>query len=123
MPARLKKPRTSVLLSGRGYNRDRIPWIKSAFPPCDGCLTALWLMTISFMVRCAFLPTPTIAEGGERYPEGESNLLFDWSMLVDTVALGLSYAWLCCGVIVLLGLTGLFVTLWAASKRREQAEE
>jgi hypothetical protein len=68
-------------------------------------------------------PTPSSAGGGERYPEGESNLLFDWSMLVDSLALGLSYAWLCCGVIVLLGLAALFVALWAASKRREQGEE
>jgi hypothetical protein len=68
-------------------------------------------------------PTPPEANGGERYPEGESNLLFDWSMLVDSLALGLSYAWLCCGFIVFLGLAAVFVVLWAASRRREQGEE
>jgi hypothetical protein len=44
-------------------------------------------------------------------------------MLVDSLALGLSYAWLCCGVIVLLGLAALFAVLWAASRRRDGGGE
>lgn len=68
-------------------------------------------------------PTLSSSSGGDRYAEGESNLLFDWNMLVDSLALGLSYAWLCCGVIVLFGLAAFFLVLWAASRRREPGEE
>ncbi len=62
-------------------------------------------------------------DGTERYPEEDSNLLFNWTMLFDSVALGLSYVWLCCGVLVLVGVPIFFVALWVAGRRRQQGEE
>jgi hypothetical protein len=58
-----------------------------------------------------------------RYPEGESNLEFEWGMLFDSVSLFLSYAWLCCGVLIFLAVPVIFIVLWVASKRRQQQEE
>jgi len=74
-------------------------------------------------------PTPTSTlvsaeqDGTERYAQEDSNLLFDWTMLFDSVALGLSYVWLCCGVLVLIGVPIFFIALWVAGRRREQGEE
>ncbi len=77
-------------------------------------------------------PTPLPAEGegdaaaGEdrqRYPEGESSLEFEWGMLFDAVALGLSYAWLCCGILIVLGVPLFFLVLWVASRARQQRTE
>lgn len=48
---------------------------------------------------------------------GGSGLLFDWGMLFDSVALAMTYIWLCCGVLVLAGIPVVFVVLWMASKR------
>jgi len=58
-----------------------------------------------------------------RYPEGESNLQFEWGMLFDSVSLFLSYAWLCCGVLIFLAVPLVFIVLWVAGKRRQQQEE
>jgi hypothetical protein len=44
-------------------------------------------------------------------------------MLFDSLALGASYVWLCCGILLLLGIPAVFVALWAASKRRAEQEE
>jgi hypothetical protein len=44
-------------------------------------------------------------------------------MLFDSLALAASYLWLCCGVILLLGVPLLFIVLWVASRRRNQPEE
>jgi hypothetical protein len=44
-------------------------------------------------------------------------------MLFDSVALGLTYMWLCCGVLVLFGIPVVFVILWVASKRQAQAQD
>jgi hypothetical protein len=62
-------------------------------------------------------PTPD----DPRYSEGDSNLRFDLGMLFDSVALGLTYMWLCCGVLVLFGIPVVFIILWVASKRQAQA--
>jgi hypothetical protein len=43
-------------------------------------------------------------------------------MLFDSVALAVSYLWLCCGVFVLLGIPLFFLILWIASKRRQQQQ-
>jgi hypothetical protein len=69
--------------------------------------------------------TPGEPSSGDenRYPEGDSNLTFDWSMLVDSAALAISYVWLCCGAIILIGIPVIFAVLWTASKRREQVED
>jgi hypothetical protein len=68
---------------------------------------------------------PDVGEAGEpvRYPEEESNLRFEWGMLFDSVALGLSYIWLLCGVVLVLSLAGLFVALWLASRRNAQEDD
>jgi len=68
-------------------------------------------------------PVPAEQDGTERYAQEDSNLLFDWTMLFDSVALGLSYVWLCCGVLVLVGVPIFFLALWVAGRRREQEEE
>lgn len=68
-------------------------------------------------------PVPAEQDGTERYAQEDSNLLFNWTMLFDSVALGLSYVWLCCGLLVLVGVPIFFIALWAAGRRREQGEE
>jgi hypothetical protein len=62
-------------------------------------------------------PTP---DESQRYAEGDSNLKFEWGMLFDSVALLLSYLWLCCGGLLFLAIPILFAVLWIASKRRQQ---
>jgi hypothetical protein len=71
-------------------------------------------------------PSPTLegtaAEPG-RYASEDAALRFDWGMLFDSVALGVSYAWLCCGVLFLVSVPVVFIILWVVSNRRkEQAE-
>jgi hypothetical protein len=74
-------------------------------------------------------PASTIAaatattDPSQRYPEEDTGLRFDWGMLFDSVALGASYVWLCCGILLLVGIPAVFVALWAASKRRAEQEE
>jgi cytoskeletal protein RodZ len=65
-------------------------------------------------------PTP---DENQRYAGEDSNLKFEWGMLFDSVALFLSYAWLCCGGLLFLAIPLVFVVLWVASKRRQPQEE
>jgi hypothetical protein len=65
-------------------------------------------------------PTP---DENQRYAEEDSNLKFEWGMLFDSVALFLSYIWLCCGGVLFLAIPLFFVVLWVASKRRQQQRE
>lgn len=65
-------------------------------------------------------PTP---DEDQRYAEGESNLKFEWSMLFDSVALLLSYLWLCCGGLLFLAIPLMFVILWVVGRRRQEQEE
>ena len=65
-------------------------------------------------------PTP---DGDQRYSGEDSNLQFEWGMLFDSLALFLSYTWLCCGGLLFLAIPLIFVVLWVASKRRQQQEE
>jgi len=58
----------------------------------------------------------------ERYPEGESNLRFEWGMLFDSVALFFSYVWLCCGILLFIAIPFLFFVLWRASTSRQEEE-
>jgi hypothetical protein len=44
-------------------------------------------------------------------------------MLFDSVALLLSYLWLCCGGLLFLAVPLMFVILWVASRRRQEQEE
>lgn len=62
------------------------------------------------------------SDEGQRYPEEESKLKFEWGMLFDSLALFFSYAWLCCGILVFLAVPVLFVVLWRASNRRREQE-
>lgn len=58
----------------------------------------------------------------QRYPEGESNLRFEWGMLFDSMALFFSYVWLCCGILLFIAVPIFFFVLWRASAaRREEA--
>ena len=71
--------------------------------------------------------SPTASTGElqdlQRYADGESRFRFELPMLFDSLALAASYLWLCCGVILLLGVPLLFIILWIASTRRKQVEE
>jgi hypothetical protein len=44
-------------------------------------------------------------------------------MLFDSIALFLSYLWLCCGALIFMAIPVVFVVLWVASKNRRQQEE
>lgn len=72
-------------------------------------------------------PTASSDESGAelppRYADSESDLRFDWGTLFDSLALGLSYAWLCCGVVLMLGLPILFVALWSRGRREQESTE
>lgn len=59
----------------------------------------------------------------DRYPDDDSNLEFEWGMLFDSMALGLSYAWLCCGVFFMLLLPLGFLALWVVARRRRRRME
>ena len=63
-------------------------------------------------------PTAQVPADAQRYSGDESDVSFDWGMLFDTVALGVSYVWLCCGILLLLAIPLVFVVLWVASRRR-----
>ena len=44
-------------------------------------------------------------------------------MLFDSVALGMTYLWMCCGALALFAVPVAFVVLWVAGKRYRQSEE
>lgn len=67
-------------------------------------------------------PVPTEV-AGDRYADEDSNLRFDWRLLFDSVALGLSYLWLGCGALLLLAVPLFFFVLWFLGKRREEEGE
>jgi hypothetical protein len=61
--------------------------------------------------------------GSERYPAEDTSLKFDWGVLFDSLALGISYVWLCCGVLLFVTIPVVFVILWVVSKRRQEQEQ
>jgi hypothetical protein len=70
-------------------------------------------------------PSETAELGAEadqdlRYPEGESNLKFEWGMLFDSLALFFSYAWLFCGILLFISVPLLFFILWRSSAQRQE---
>jgi cytoskeletal protein RodZ len=67
-------------------------------------------------------PEPTEDEV-QHYADENADLTFEWGMLFDSVALGASAVWLCCGVLVVLGIPVFFFALWVVGKRRRQDEE
>jgi hypothetical protein len=69
----------------------------------------------------ATLVEPTVMPDEQgRYADEDTGLKFEWGMLFDSAALGLSYLWLCCGVFIVLGIPVFFVILWVAGKRRRR---
>jgi hypothetical protein len=61
--------------------------------------------------------------GWQRYPSDASNVSYQWGMLFDSVALGLSYVWLGCGILIFVTIPVAFAVLWVVSKRRQQPLE
>ncbi len=59
------------------------------------------------------------SDTSQRYPDEKTSYRFDWAELLDSVALGASYLWLCCGILVFLAVPVLFLALSIASKRRQ----
>lgn len=109
---------------------DTPPVLPSETPTLAPSATPTLTPTESLPADQEPLTPPAGDEGGEatgedrgRYPQGESSLRFEWGMLFDAVALGLSYTWLCCGVFIVLGVPLFFVVLWVASSARRQRTE
>ena len=76
------------------------------------------------------LPEPTDTapvEGSTRtrqhYVRGNSNVVFQWGLLVDSLALGISYVWLIGGLLIGIGLPIVLLVLWVRSRRRRPAQE
>jgi hypothetical protein len=65
--------------------------------------------------------TPTPA-GSDRYTPSDGELVFDWRMLVDTLVLGLSWSWLCCGVLLLVAIPVGIAVMYVMNKRRQEQE-
>lgn len=85
--------------------------------------TATVTPTVTSTPSPASVESAAETDQGQRYPGDDSDLKFEWGMLFDSVALGISYLWLCCGVLVLIVVPLVFVILWLASRRRRQFEE
>lgn len=91
-------------------------------PSATPTLTPTETVTVPVTVE----PTPTLEEsgsGGQRYPQDPSDISFEWGMLFDSVALGLSYVWLGCGILIFVTIPVAFVVLWVASRRRRSPLE
>jgi hypothetical protein len=67
-------------------------------------------------------PSPT-AGTDEPSDEDEGDLAFDWAELFDALALGATYVWLCCGVLIFLSIPVVFAVLWVTYKRRQGTED
>jgi hypothetical protein len=59
----------------------------------------------------------------QHYVRGKSNVVFQWGMLVDSLALGISYAWLVGGLVAGIGLPIVLVVWWLRSRRRRPERE
>ncbi len=98
-------------------------------PPTATVVTPAPTQTVAAptQVPPTFTPFPTATSTPEderqRYSEGDSNLRFEWGMLVDSAALALAYTGLCCGVFLFLSIPVFFLVLWLAGKRGEQGGE
>ena len=67
--------------------------------------------------------TGTSSNTRQHYVRGDSNVVIQWGVLIDSLALGISYAWLVIGILVGVGLPILFVVLWVRTRRRRSAQE
>jgi hypothetical protein len=61
-------------------------------------------------------PAP-ISDEARRYPDEEANLRFRWRTLFDSLALGVSYLWLACGVGLFALLVLLLAVFWLKGRR------
>ena len=94
-------------------------WTVQPEPSAVPLATATWSPTASPEPSPGAAVTPS--EGsGPRYPAEQANLRFSWRALIDSIALGVSYIWLVCGItlFVLLGLA----LVWAWLRGRRPAE-
>jgi len=91
-------------------------WTPSTTPTLEPTATATLPPTVT--------PVASPTDSNGRYATEDSNVVFELGTLFDSVALGLTYVWLCCGVLVMMGIPLAFIILWLASKRqRATAEE
>jgi hypothetical protein len=58
--------------------------------------------------------------GSDRYTPSEGELVFDWRLLVDTLILGLSWSWLCCGVLLLVAIPVGVAVIYVVNRRRQE---
>lgn len=69
-------------------------------------------------------PQPTALSTIRRhYVRGDSNIVIQWGMLVDSLALGISYLWLVAGILIGIGLPILFIVLWVRNRRRRSTQD
>ena len=68
-------------------------------------------------------PEPANTAPRRHYVRGDSNIVIQWGMLIDSLALGISYAWLIGGILVGVGLPILLIVLWVRTRRRRSAQE
>jgi len=92
-------------------------WTAQPEPSPGPSATATWSPTA--------LPEPTPgaevtpSEGAEpRYPVGQADLKFRWRTLIDSIALGVSYLWLVCGIALFVLLGVAFAWAWLRGRRR-----
>jgi hypothetical protein len=70
-------------------------------------------------------PPPTQAAtepppGSDRYTPSEGELVFDWRLLADTLVLGLSWSWLCCGVLLFVAIPMAVAVIYVVNRRRQE---
>ncbi len=68
-------------------------------------------------------PPPAPSTIRRHYVRGDSNVVIQWGMLVDSLALGISYLWLVAGILIGVGLPILFLVLWVRNRRRRSTQE
>jgi hypothetical protein len=103
-----------------------LPTATPTQPPATPEPTASWTPTPSPTVSPE--PVSTAQSGAssntrQHYVRGDSNVVIQWGMLIDSLALGITYAWLLGGILVGVGLPILFVFLWVRTKRRRSVQE
>ena len=95
-------------------------------PPPTPEPTATWTATPPPTATPLPTDTPqaeTSAAARRHYVRGDSNVTFQWGMLIDSLALGISWAWLVLGILIGAGLPILFLVLWVKTRRRRPAQE
>jgi hypothetical protein len=83
-------------------------------------VTATMTPTLTAEATATASPSPSPTAGTD---EDEGDLAFDWAELFDALALGATYVWLCCGVLIFLSIPVVFAVLWVTYKRRQGTED